>query len=77
MSKKQKFNLENFFDEFSFLSSRLELLSVLLASNGDNLPPLFSSRDSFRSEVRFFVADELERIAFHIRSEVLSNEKKQ
>lgn len=64
----QKLDVLSCYDEFAAVSSRLELLSVLLASNGDNLPPIFSNRDDWQHEVRMLVSDELVRLAVHIRS---------
>lgn len=56
------------YDVFTAVSSRLELLSVLLISEGSNLPPIFSSRDDWECEVHSLVSDELSRLSVYLRN---------
>ena len=51
------------YDVLNSASARLEFLSVLLVSKGDNIPPVRMTRSEIQDEVLNLVSDELIVIA--------------
>lgn len=56
------------FDSISSLRLRLDLLSALLASRGNNLVPVSISRPEFDAEIVDLVADELARLSLYLQT---------